>query len=44
MDERRHRDMRFIFAFFSDLDFRAILFSFTGTDPGVRGVCADVAV
>jgi hypothetical protein len=36
--------MKFIFAKArGSHDFREALFSFTGTDPGAHGVCADVA-
>lgn len=33
-----------ITAFCDIFGFLVTLFSFTGTDPGTRGVCADVAV
>jgi hypothetical protein len=37
--------MKLGFAVFCDFyDIFAALFSFTGTDPGTHGVCADVAI
>jgi hypothetical protein len=40
----RQRGMRLDFAAVRGFDDRLVtLFSFTGTDPGTHGVCADVA-